>query len=343
MHAGALAIAGGVLVVAGQDLAGQSAGPAARATPTATWKAPRTPDGQPDLQGVWDFRNVIPLERPARFADKAFLTDEEIAEYEKEAAHRLDMDRRDDDPNRTPPVVNGQRATADVARAYNEFWWDYGKKFVGAKRSSLIVDPPDGKLPPLTAKGRKAADEFAARRARAAWGPEDRGVGERCILGFNAGPPFLPAAYNNNIHLFQTRDHVVILNEMVHNARIVPLDRRPHLTFPQWSGSSRGRWEGETLVVETVNFYETTSFANSSPTMRLVEKFTRVEPDLLVYEFTVSDETTWTRPFTAQLPMKKTGDKMYEYACHEGNYGMTGLLSGARAIEAAGAPPTTAK
>src|SRR5262249_5853157 len=161
----------------------------------------------PDLQGVWDFRNVIPLERPARFANKAVLSDEEAAEYEKEAATRLDMDRRDDDPARTPAVVNGQKATADVARAYNDFWWDFGKKFAGFKRSSLIVDPPDGKLPPLTAEGRRRADEAAAARARAAWGPEDRGVGERCIMGFNAGPPILPSAYNNNIQIFQTRDH----------------------------------------------------------------------------------------------------------------------------------------
>ncbi|MGE3704872.1 MAG: hypothetical protein AB7I13_06335 [Vicinamibacterales bacterium] len=318
------------------------AGPAG--APAKPYTPPKTAHGQPDLQGVWDFRNVIPLERPAQFADKEFLTDEEVAEYERTAGERLDMDRRDDDPNRTPAVVNGQRATADVARAYNDFWWDFGKKFVGSKRSSLIIDPKDGKLPAYTPAGKKRVDDDAARRARAAEGPEDRGVGERCILGFNAGPPMLPSAYNNNIQLFQSKDHVVILNEMVHDARIVPIDGRAHKPVPQWSGSSRGRFEGSTLVVETKGFQQNTSFPGSSPNMQVVERFTRVGPDQLMYEFTVTDPTTWTKPFTAQVPMVRSSDHMYEYACHEGNYGMEGILSGARSLERAGAvvkPPST--
>jgi hypothetical protein len=292
---------------------------------------------------VWDFRNVIPLERPAQFADKEFLSDEEVAEYERTAAVRLDMDRRDDDPARTPAVVNGSRAIADVARAYNDFWWDYGKKFVGSKRSSLVVEPRDGKIPTLTADGRRRAEEAQERRARAAHGPEDRGVGERCIMGFNAGPPMLPSAYNNNVQLFQTRDHVAILNEMVHSARLVPLDGRQHLRMPQWSGSSRGRWEGDTLVVETKGFYDTTSFQGSSPSLHLVEKFSRVGPDLLIYEFTVTDPTTWTRPFTAQVPMRRSDQPLYEYACHEGNYGMFGILTAARAVDEEGATQSGAR
>ena len=305
---------------------------------------PKTSDGQPDLQGVWDFRNVIPLERPAQFADKEFLTDAEVAEFERTAGARLDMDRRDDDPNRTPAVVNGQKATADVARAYNDFWWDFGKKFVGSKRSSLIIDPKDGKMPAYTPAGKKRVDDDAARRARAAEGPEDRGVGERCIMGFNAGPPMLPSAYNNNVQLFQSKDHVVILNEMVHDARIVPIDGRPHKSVAQWSGSSRGHFEGSTLVVETKGFYQNTSFAGSSPNMQVVERFTRVSPDVMMYEFTITDPTTWAKPFTAQVPMVKSSDHLYEYACHEGNYGMEGILSGARSLERAGkviVPPTT--
>lgn len=328
----------GLLLVMISALAVRTAGQAPSAPKPSTEQAapyvpPRTPDGQPDLQGVWDFRNVIPLERPAQYADKEFLSDAELAEFERSAAARLDMDRRDDDPTRTPAVVNGGRATADVARAYNDVWWDFGKKFVGSNRSSLIVEPRDGKVPALTPAGKQRADETAARRARPAVGPEDRGVGERCIMGFNAGPPMLPSAYNNNIQIFQTRGHAVILNEMVHDARIVPIDGRPHLSMSQWSGNSRGRWEGDTLVIETKGFYDTTSFPNSSPAMQVVEKFTRKGPDLLVYEFTVTDPTTWTKPFTAQVPMVKTTEPLYEYACHEGNYGMTGILAGARAGE----------
>jgi hypothetical protein len=317
------------------SVAGQAPA-AAKGKTTAAAKAytpPRTADGQPDLQGVWDFRNLIPLERPAKFATKEFLTEQEAAEFEKDALARLDMDRRDDDPTRTPAVVNGAPATADVARAYNEFWWDFGKKFVGSKRSSLIIDPPDGKIPPLTPGAKKKADESAERRARPAWGPEDRGVGERCIMGFNAGPPMLPSAYNNNVQLFQTPGYVAILTEMVHNARIIPLDGRAALSVPQWSGGSRGHWDGNTLVIETHGFSDTTSFPNSGPNMHLVEKFTRVDPDTLLYEFTVSDPTTWTKPFTAQVPMRKSNQSLYEYACHEGNYGMFGILSSARAVE----------
>jgi hypothetical protein len=317
------------------SVAGQAPA-AAKGKTTAAAKAytpPRTADGQPDLQGVWDFRNLIPLERPAKFATKEFLTEQEAAEFEKDALARLDMDRRDDDPTRTPAVVNGAPATADVARAYNEFWWDFGKKFVGSKRSSLIIDPPDGKIPPLTPDAKKKADESAERRARPAWGPEDRGVGERCIMGFNAGPPMLPSAYNNNVQLFQTPGYVAILTEMVHNARIIPLDGRAALSVPQWSGGSRGHWDGNTLVIETHGFSDTTSFPNSGPNMHLVEKFTRVDPDTLLYEFTVSDPTTWTKPFTAQVPMRKSNQSLYEYACHEGNYGMFGILSSARAVE----------
>ena len=312
------------------------AGASAQAPELETYTPPTILGGQPDLQGVWDFRNVIPLERPAQFAGKEFLTDEEIAEYEQTADERLDMDRRDDDPNRTPPVVNGQEATADVARAYNNFWWDYGKTFVGSKRSSLLIDPKDGKLPAFTAAGKERVDMQAALRARAAEGPEDRGIGERCVMGFNAGPPMLPSAYNNNVQLFQSENFVVILNEMVHDARVVPLDGRPLTPFPQWSGSSRGHFEGSTLVIETKGFRDTTSFRGSSPTMHVVERFTRTAADALMYEFTVTDPTTWTEPFTVQVPMVRSNDPLYEYACHEGNYGMEGILAGARALEREG-------
>ena len=170
-------------------------------------------------------------------------------------------------------------------------------------------------------------------------GPEDRALSERCILGFNAGPPMTPSAYNNNVQLFQTPDTVVIFNEMVHDARIVPLDGRPHLagSVRQWMGSSRGRWEGDTLVVETTNFLRETSFTGSSANLRLVERFTRVADGTLLYEFTASDPTTYTRSWTAQVPMRLSDGHLYEYACHEGNYGMFNLLAGARAEERAAA------
>jgi len=186
----------------------------------------------------------------------------------------------------------------------------------------------------LTPMAKQRAEQRAELRARIAVGPEDRGTGERCIMGFNAGPPMLPSAYNNNMQLVQSRDAVVILNEMVHNARVIPLDGRPHLQIPQWSGDSRGHFEGNTLVVDTVNFYEETSFPNSNPKLHVVERFTRVSPDVLMYEFTVDDPSTWTKSWTAQVPMVKNSETLYEYACHEGNYGMFNLLSAARVLVA---------
>jgi hypothetical protein len=231
--------------------------------------------------------------------------------------------------------VNGTIETDDLARAYNDFWWDSGTRVSKTNRTSLVVDPPDGRIPALTAEGQKRADIRAEARRRNAWGPEDRSVGERCVLGFNSGPPMDSRAYNNNMQLVQGPGYVAILNEMVHNVRIIPLDGRPHLStdLKQWVGDSRGRWEGNTLVVDTVNFYNETSLAGSSPNMHLIERFTRVAPDVLLYRYTVEDPTTWTKPWTAEIPMAKTEAEMYEYACHEGNYGMFGIMAGARSMD----------
>ena len=310
-----LASLGALVVVIGVACltAGQVAGQAPSAGAAKAYTAARTADGQPDLQGVWDFRSGTPLERPAQFADKAFLTDKEIADYEAEIARTRNQDRRDQEAR---GKVNGEETTGDVARAYNDFWWDFGKKVVGTKRTSLITDPPDGKIPALTDMAKKRAADRLGLRERIALGPEDRGVGERCIMGFNAGPPMQPSAYNNNMQLVQSKDTVVILNEMVHNARIIPLDGRPRTNIAQWSGDSRGRWEGNTLVVDTVNFYDETSFPNSNPKLRVTEKFTRVGPDTLLYEFTADDPSTWTKPWTGQVPMMKSSQNLYEYACH---------------------------
>ena len=274
---------------------------------------------------IWDFRTLTPLERPDELAGKEFLTDEEAAAFEQQTLYTRNADRRD---GADRPFGIG----SDVERAYNQFWWDYGTNITEDKRTSLIVDPPDGRIPYTTEGQESATARFAAFFGTVAAGPEDRALSERCILGFNSGPPMLPSAYNNNFQLFQTQDTVVILNEMVHNARVIPMDGRPHLSrdVRQWVGDSRGRWEAETLVVETTNFLRDTSFPGSSANLRLVERFTRVDADTLVYEFTVEDPTTWTRAWTAAVPMAKTEGPLFEYACHEGNYGMTNLLAGAR-------------
>ncbi len=301
---------------------------------------PRTPWGAPDLGGVWDFRTLTPLERPAALGEKAVLTPEEAAEFRATALESRNADRRDGGARR------------DVERAYNDFWWDYGDSLTADLRTSLIVDPPDGRIPPRVEGIDEADDARRAARRRPvrervvigspAHGPEDLGLSERCMLGFNAGPPMLPSAYNNNIHILQTPDHVVIFNEMVHDARIVPLGDVPHLpgTVRQWLGDSRGRWEGDTLVVESTNFtHKTGSFYTiarsygSGETARLVERFTREDDDRLRYEFTVDDPATFTQPFTAMIPMTRTDAPLFEYACHEGNYGMTNLLAGARVQE----------
>jgi hypothetical protein len=320
--------------------ASSQAPPALRADRTAAkapdkvWTAPRTPDGHPDLQGIWNFATLTTLERPSELGGKQILSDQEAAEYEKQTLERRDPDRRD-----------GSRE-ADVGRAYNAAWWDFGKKIVGTKRTSLIVDPPDGKLPALTPEAQKRADDrAAARRLHPADGPEDRGLPERCLLWGTAGPPMMPSAYNNNFQLFQTRSHVAIFNEMIHDARIIPLDGRPHLPpgIRQWMGDSRGHWDGNTLVVDTTNFTDKTNFRGTGETLHLVERFTRVDRNTLLYEFTIHDPQSFTRPWTAAIPMVKTDELIYEYACHEGNYGMFGILKGARVEEEAAKTKETGK
>ena len=298
--------------------------------------APRTSDGHPDLNGVWDFRTVTPVERPTEFADKEFLSEEEVAAYaaERVRANNADLDREAKKLITTDRgQVNGTSETRDLALAYNDFWWDRGTAVIETRRTSLVVDPPNGRIPPLTDAGTKRADERLQINQRPTEGPEDRPLGERCITGFNSGPPMLPSAYNMNVQIFQTADHVVLLNEMVHNARIIPLDGSDHGSVPLWTGVSRGHWEGDTLVVETKNFLRETSFRNSSKNLHLTERLQRLSEDSLLYTFTVTDPTTWTQPWTVELPMRQSDLPIFEYACHEGNYGMDGTLHGARAIE----------
>ena len=299
-----------------------------------TWTAPRTADGQPDLQGVWDFRTITPMERPAALGTKEFFTDEEALVWEKDENRRQDRDKID-------PEAGGLMYPPGGVVPYNEFWYDRGNKVVGTKRTSLIVDPPNGRLPPMTAEGKKRADLRAAEARETQLGRphadsyEDRPLQERCIMGLNAGPPMHPGAYNNNFQLFQTPQYVALLTEMVHDTRIIPLDGRPHGHLRQWKGDSRGHFEGNTLVVDTTNFKRETSLPNSGSNLHLVERFTRTDDNTLIYEFTVEDPTMWTKPWTAVVPMRRSEDLIYEYACHEGNYAMASILAGARAAEKA--------
>ncbi|MBI1872784.1 MAG: hypothetical protein HYS05_02710 [Acidobacteria bacterium] len=291
----------------------------------------RPPSRGRDLAGVWTFSTLTPLERPAEFTGRPVLTDSEAAAYEKRTIERNDRDRRDRDP------------VLDVNGAYNDAWFDRGLHLAtvnGTKRTSLIVDPPDGRIPAFTPAGQsRAAARDAQRRLHPADGPEDRPLAERC-LSFNAGPPMLPGPYNNYVELILFRDYFVIFNEMIHDARIVPLDGRPHAApaIRKWQGDSRGHWEGDTLVIDTTNFTNRTNFRGASEHLRLVERFTRVDAGTLLYEFTVQDPTAFTKPWSVALPMTKTKDRILEYACHEANYAMTDILRGARFEERAGKP-----
>ena len=306
-----------------------------------TWTLPRTPWGEPDLQGVWANNNVTPLQRPKEFAGKEFLTDQEVAALKQRAAQLFGSDAGD--------AAFGdqvfQAAAADVqdfestdggTGNYNFFWlverdWD--------NRTSLVVDPPDGRIPALTAEGQARVDASRAARKRPAHGPEDRSSGERCIT---FGVPRLGAGYNSYYQILQAPGYVVVVMEMVHDARIIPLDGRPHLNhnIRQWNGDSRGRWEGDTLVVDTTNYSPKSNFRGSTENLHLVERFRRVGPDTIHYQVTVDDSTTWTDPWTAMIPLKGTEDPIFEYACHEGNYGMEGILAGARADERVAAEKT---
>ena len=275
-------------------------------------QAQRPPAGT--LDGIWNYATMTPLERPRDLAAKPVLTPGEAADYERQTIER-------------------QRATNNTA---GPDWWDPGTRFLTNGRTSLIVDPAGGRVPAQTAEAQqRAAARAQARRARgSADGPEDRALNERCLNWTVAGPPMLPGVYNNNVQIIETRDYVALVSEMIHDARIVPMDGRAHGTVPRWMGDSRGRWEGATLVVDTVGFTDKTAFRGSGEHLHLVERFTRVDAGTIEYRFTADDPSTWTRPFTGVFPMKKSGGPIYEYACHEGNErSMVGMLRGARATE----------
>ncbi len=304
---------------------------------------PRTEWGDPDLGGVWDYWTFTPLQRSEELGDKATFTDEEAATLAQEAnAEALARDLA------APPGDPG---------GYSQAVWTDRARATALTQTSLIIDPPDGRIPQLTPEAlareeaRLAGDGQPVRIRVGGFGtagPEERGLAERCLLGFSTGPPLLPGGYNNNVQIFQTPEAVVLLIEMNHDVRVVPIDGRPELSddVRQWMGSSRGRWDGDSLVIDTRNFTDrTASFGitglslGSAAALHLEERFTRVDDDTLVYEFTVNDPASFTRPFSGRLPMNASDLPLYEYACHEGNYGMENLLRGARTEEREAAGP----
>jgi len=335
-HVGVVAFLAAALWTAPTSLIAQRPDAAKPEPPTKPWKVSRTADGQPDLQGFWTNTTYVPLERPKNVT-KEFYTKEEVAENIKRAAAT--------EEEQTEPGT-----VADVHYDFTQFGLDRSQGPLALNlRTSLIVDPPDGRIPPMTAEGLRRAAERAESRKRL--GPLDAAQGQplsvRCIIMDRIGPPMLAGAYNNNYQIVQTPGYVMILVEMIHDVRIIPLDGRPQLpaSVRQWTGSYRGRWEGDTLVVESTNFNGKNPFQGSSENLRLTERFTRVDENTIRYQFTIDDPSTWTRPWSAEVPWAKTIGPLFEHACHEGNYGLGNILAGARAEErrAAEAGSATAK
>jgi len=332
--------------------------------PTAvakSWTMPRTADGKPDLQGNWSNATLTPLERPS--GQPLVLTAAQAAQIENRTQQVKDFRDQPSDPNRPAPPKGGEdralppgeptfieRLSASAGGkvgGYNNFWLDPGERVLrinGEPRSGMVIDPPDGRVPPLTPEARQRAAERAAAAKK--FGefdhPELRGLAERCLMSFgsNAGPPMLPNYfYNNNYQIVQTKDHVMIMTEMVHDARIVRLttgagtpERLPKHVRP-WMGDSIGRWEGDTLIIETTNFHPLQSYRGASENLKVTERLTRTGPDTILYRFTIEDPTTFTAPWTAELAFHRMEDAIYEYACHEANYALSNVLSGERSRE----------
>ena len=306
-----------VVLLVPADVAGQT-------QPTATdGPAPyRTLWGVPDLQGVWDYRTITPLQRSPELAGQEFFTEEGAAEFER-------------------------RNTGSSLPQFS--WWQDLLELTDDRRTSLIVDPPDGRIPSLTSEAQARVAAMAAVFQRPTEGPEDRTLFERCLVGRAAGPPMLPTLlhYDSRVQVFQAPGYVVLFNEIIHETRVVPLDGRPHVphTIRQWMGDSRGRWEGDTLVVETTRLSDRTNYGGTSfgdpyyrlpllgANMHLVERFRRVDADTIAYEFTVDDATTFSQPWSVAMPMRRTDVPLYEFACHEGNRGLEGMIRTTRLTE----------
>jgi hypothetical protein len=339
---------------------------AAKSPAAKTWTPPRLADGHPDLQGVFDVATITPLERPPQLGDRLVLTDKEAVALERYEQDRNAKNAAPIAGDRDAPPVGGERtapksflefleqAGGGPVGGYNNFWLAGGTKIItvnGEKRSSIVFDPPNGRVPAMKPEAQKrnaaflaaavspgAAESGDAGPPGAFDGPEVRPLAERCLLGFlsTSGPPTLPNYFYNNLkQIVQTRDTVMILNEMVHDVRVIRMNAQ-HVpaSVRRWMGDSIGRWDGDTLVVDTTNFTGKTQFQGSSDQLHVVERFTRVDPKTILYRFTIEDPTTWDRAWSGEYPWAATSENLYEYACHEGNYALGDILRGARAKEA---------
>ena len=290
-------------------------------------KAPRTEYGHPDFQGTYTFRTITPLQRPPELADKATLTREEAEEWATYENNRQNRDLIIDS-------VGGAGYPPGVI-SYNEFWYERGTDTVGDYRTSLIYDPPNGRLPPLSEIGRERA-AYTQQIRRESAGPEARTLNDRCIINNRSGPPMVSGSYNNNMQLVQNEHYVMIMTEMVHHARIIPFANTHEKAYPQWTGHSIARWEGDTLIISTQDFYPDYGWRNTSPQMKIEERIKGVDESTLNYEFTVDDQNTWETPWSARVRLRRMDDRIFEFACHEGNPGLAGILAGWRRWEMEG-------
>jgi hypothetical protein len=311
----------------------KTAAPAAK----AAWTPPRTPDGQPDLEGVWTNNSVTPLQRPKELAGKEFYTDEELAAIQKRERERLnrDYDEGEGEPPANHSGVEGA-PLENVHYDHAQFGLDWLQTRVAWNRRTSLIVGPEGSIPPLTPEARKRLAEIAAKEKGHEFdGPENRPLAARCIARPTAGPPLLPTRYNSNLQIVQGRGYVAIETEEIHDARIIPVDGRAHLpkSIRQWMGDSVGHWEGNTLVIDTTNFTDQNPFPGAQ-NLHVIERLTRADEDTILYQFTVEDAGMWIKPWSGEVPIKKISGSIYEYACHEGNYGLANTLRGARVAEA---------
>jgi len=310
----------------------------------ATWNPPRTPDGQPDLQGVWTNNSVTPLQRPKELAGKEFYSEAELAEVQKRQRERLALDDIEGEPAANHSGVPGAPAE-NVHYDHAQFGLDWLQSKVAWNRRTSLIVGPEGTIPPLTAEARKRLAESAAKEKGHEFdGPENRPLAARCLARDNVGPPLLPTRYNSNLQIVQGPGYVAIETEEIHDVRIIPLDGRPHLpkNLHQWMGDSRGHWEGNTLVIDTTNFTDLTPFRGAR-NLHVTERLTRADEDTILYQFTVEDPGMWTKPWSGEVPIARISGQLYEYACNEANYGLENTLRGARVAEAEAATGTAAR
>jgi len=313
-----------ILAALGLMLAGLLLAPAVLAQ---AFEMPRTEYGTPDLQGTYTYRTLTPLNRPRELADKPTLTEEEAKEWAAFENRRQNRDLIIDS-------VGGAGYPPGVI-SYNEFWYERGVQTIEDRRTSLIYDPPNGRMPATNEAGR-ARGVIRSENRRLSLGPEARTLADRCLMSGGAGPPLVPGAYNNNIQIVQTKDHIMIVSEMIHRARIIRLDSDHHTRQLKWDGDSVAHWEDDTLVINTQNFYYHDNGRGASASMRLEERITRIDENTLDYDFTIEDPLSWDVSWSAKFPLRRTDMPLYEYACHEGNHGMIGILAGWRRYESMG-------